>query len=129
MTEAKTYEGGCHCGRIRYRIETAMTQAAECNCSICAKRGALGTFVKAPQFALLKGEDALTDYQFAKKKIHHRSARAARSARTFARHCAERRRHVCGQRPLPGRRRCLGAEAHTVRRQEPVGSRLWRASR
>ena len=71
MTEAKTYEGGCHCGRIRYRIETAMTQAAECNCSICAKRGALWTFVKAPQFALLKGEDALTDYQFAKKKIHH----------------------------------------------------------
>ena len=71
MAEAKTYEGGCHCGRIRYRIETALTQAIECNCSICAKRGALWTFVAAPQFTLLKGEDAQADYQFAKKKIHH----------------------------------------------------------
>jgi hypothetical protein len=71
MAETKTYEGGCHCGHIRYRIETALTQAAECNCTICAKRGALWTFVKAPQFTLLKGEEALTDYQFAKKKIHH----------------------------------------------------------
>ena len=71
MTETKTYEGGCHCGRVRYRIETALAQAADCNCSICEKRGALWAFVKAPQFKLLQGEDALADYQFAKKKIHH----------------------------------------------------------
>jgi hypothetical protein len=28
-------------------------------------------FVRAPQFKLLQGDDALTDYQFGKKKIHH----------------------------------------------------------
>jgi hypothetical protein len=28
-------------------------------------------FVGAPQFNLLQGDDALTDYQFGKKKIHH----------------------------------------------------------
>ena len=71
MDQAKTYTGGCHCGRVRYRIEAALTQAADCNCSICAKRGALWAFVKAPQFELLKGADALTDYQFGKKRIHH----------------------------------------------------------
>jgi len=26
---------------------------------------------QAPQFKLIQGEDALTDYQFGKKKIHH----------------------------------------------------------
>ena len=129
MTEAKTYEGGCHCGRIRYRIETAMTQAAECNCSICAKRGALWTFVKAPQFALLKGEDALTDYQFAKKKIHHLFCESC-GVGSFSRGIAPNGDDTFAVNVrLPGRRRCLGAEAHTVRRQEPVGSRLWRASR
>ena len=71
MAEAKTYEGGCHCGRVRYRIETSLTQAIECNCSICAKRGTLWTFVKEPQFTLLNGGDTLADYQFGRKKIHH----------------------------------------------------------
>jgi hypothetical protein len=71
VAEIRTYEGGCHCGRVRYRIEANLTQAVECNCSICAKRGTLLTFVKAPQFTLLKGDDTLTDYQFNTKKIHH----------------------------------------------------------
>ncbi|AMN42842.1 GFA family protein [Rhodoplanes sp. Z2-YC6860] len=71
MTDAKTYEGGCHCGRVRFRVETTLTQAIECNCSICGKRGALWAPLKAQQFTLLSGEDALTDYQFARKKVHH----------------------------------------------------------
>jgi hypothetical protein len=71
MTEAKTYQGGCHCGRVSYRVEAALTQAIECNCSICSKRGALWSPAQATQFKLLKGDDALSDYQFAKKKIHH----------------------------------------------------------
>jgi hypothetical protein len=71
VAETRTYEGGCHCGRVRYRIEANLTQAVECNCSICAKRGALWTFVGAPRFTLLQGDDTLTDYQFAQKKLHH----------------------------------------------------------
>lgn len=71
MPAGKTYQGGCHCGRVRYEITTALEQVTECNCSICSKRGALWTFVKAPQFKLLQGKDALADYQFGKKHIHH----------------------------------------------------------
>lgn len=71
MTDTKTYEGGCHCGRVRFRIDTALTQAVDCNCSICGKRGALWAPLKAQQFVLLSGEDALTDYQFDKKRVHH----------------------------------------------------------
>ena len=71
MAEARTYEGGCHCGRVRFRVEAALTQALECNCSICSKRGALWSPAQAAQFSLLKGDDALSDYQFAKKNVHH----------------------------------------------------------
>jgi hypothetical protein len=56
---------------VRYEITTALAQVTECNCSICMKRGALWSFVKAPQFKLLQGNDALADYQFGKKHIHH----------------------------------------------------------
>ena len=71
MSENKTYTGGCHCGRVRYEAASALAQVIDCNCSICMKRGALWAFVKAPQFNLLQGEDALTDYQFNKKNLHH----------------------------------------------------------
>ena len=71
MAEAKTYEGGCHCGAVRYQVTTALERALECNCSICSKTGTLLTFVPAEQFTLLAGGDAVTDYQFGKKQIHH----------------------------------------------------------
>lgn len=71
MPESKAYQGGCHCGRVRFEATTDLAMIGQCNCSICAKRGALWAFVKTPQFKLLQGKDALTDYQFAKKKIHH----------------------------------------------------------
>jgi hypothetical protein len=71
MAEAKTYEGGCHCGKVRYKVTSDLTRVVSCNCSRCAKLGALFSFVSPSQFDLLAGEDALTDYQFNKKTIHH----------------------------------------------------------
>lgn len=71
MGEVKKYQGGCHCGKIRYEFSAEITQLAECNCSICSKAGWLLTFMPAEQFTLLSGEDSLKDYQFGKKTIHH----------------------------------------------------------
>ena len=71
MPDAKTYTGGCHCGRVRFQATGDFAQAFDCNCSICTKRGALWAFVKAPQFKLVQGKDILSDYQFGKKRIHH----------------------------------------------------------
>ena len=71
MPELAKYRGACHCGRVRYEVETDLAQVMSCNCSICQKRGALLTFVPAAQFTLLSGEDDLTDYQFNKKIVHH----------------------------------------------------------
>lgn len=71
MAEAKTYTGGCHCGQVRYEVTVDLARVIECNCSICAKTGALLAFAPADRFRLLAGEESLTDYQFAAKRIHH----------------------------------------------------------
>lgn len=71
MSEEKTYEGGCHCGKVRYEVKMAIGEVLSCNCSICGKSGSLLTFVGHDSFKLLKGEESLKDYQFNKHHIHH----------------------------------------------------------
>jgi hypothetical protein len=71
MAEEKSYEGGCHCGAVRFDVTLALEQAITCNCSICSKSGTMLTFAPASRFTLRRGEDVLTDYQFGKKRLHH----------------------------------------------------------
>lgn len=72
MPENKTFEGGCHCGDVRYRVTGLPLEGViTCNCSRCSMLGSILTFVPAESFALLSGEASLTDYQFNKKVIHH----------------------------------------------------------
>ena len=80
-----TQRGGCHCGAVRYRVEIDLSKPViQCNCSICSRTGTLLSFVPARSFVLEKGEDALTDYQFGKKHIHHLFCRIC-GVRSFAR--------------------------------------------
>ncbi len=72
-----TYEGGCHCGRVRFRVTGALDDVSDCNCSMCTKKGFLHWIVAPEQFELLQGEDALTTYQFNTKVARH----------TFCRDC------------------------------------------
>jgi hypothetical protein len=72
MGEAKSYSGGCQCGRVRYQADLDLTQPViACNCSMCGRAGTLLAFVPAERFRLLSGEDALKDYQFNHRVIHH----------------------------------------------------------
>ncbi|MDF5712482.1 MAG: GFA family protein [Rhizonema sp. NSF051] len=59
-----TYEGGCHCGAVRFRVEVDQHKADDCNCSICRKKGFLHLIVAQNKFTLLQGEDVLTTYKF-----------------------------------------------------------------
>ena len=61
---SSTYEGGCHCGKVRFRVVTDQRDALDCNCSICKKKGLLHLIVTSDAFTLLAGEDALTTYTF-----------------------------------------------------------------
>lgn len=71
MAEAGAWQGGCHCGAVRYEVTTALQPVISCNCSICEKKGTLLTFVPADAFKLLAGKDAVSDYQFNTRNIHH----------------------------------------------------------
>jgi hypothetical protein len=73
----ETYEGGCHCGRVRYRVTATLDRVTECNCSICGKKGFLHLIVPREQFQLVSGEAELTMYRFNTGVAVHR----------FCRHC------------------------------------------
>ena len=58
------YEGSCHCGAVRFEIETDFPELTTCDCSICRRRNALMVKVHESQFRLLSGEDVLRSYRF-----------------------------------------------------------------
>jgi hypothetical protein len=60
----KTYEGGCHCGRVRFRVTADLDKVTDCNCSMCTKKGILHLIVPQEQFELLSGKDDLATYEF-----------------------------------------------------------------
>jgi hypothetical protein len=73
----ETMEGGCHCGRVRFRVTADLASATDCNCSVCTKKGILHLIVAPEQFVLLSGKDDLTTYEFNTKVAKH----------MFCKHC------------------------------------------
>jgi hypothetical protein len=72
MSGPQKYQGSCHCGTVRYEVLLDLDEPVlSCNCSMCARSGTLLAFVPAENFTLLGGQEALGDYQFNRKVIHH----------------------------------------------------------
>lgn len=66
------YHGSCHCGGIAFDVEGELTQAMACNCSICARKGALMWFVPREQLQLETPEEQMRTYTFNRHLIQHR---------------------------------------------------------
>jgi len=49
MTETKSHEGGCQCGRIRYRVSGTPSNTCNCHCSQC-RMAAGAAFVTWSEF-------------------------------------------------------------------------------
>jgi hypothetical protein len=58
------YHGSCHCGQVRFEIETVIDKVTACNCSICTKKGVLHHRVAPEKFTLSSGVDKLATYRF-----------------------------------------------------------------
>ena len=66
------YTGSCHCGAVAFTVDREPpTEANNCNCSHCRRKGFLWNFVPATAFTLTTGEDALRSYRFNKRAIDH----------------------------------------------------------
>ncbi len=73
-----THKGGCHCGKVRFEVDTAAdVEATKCNCSICSMTGFVHLIVSKGDFRLLTNEADVTTYTFNTRTAKH----------IFCRHC------------------------------------------
>ena len=56
--------GSCHCGSVRFEIETDFPELTMCDCSLCRRRNALMVKVHESRFRLVAGAAVLTEYRF-----------------------------------------------------------------
>lgn len=74
------YQGGCHCGTIRYQIKKLATTVMHCHCHTCRKTNAAPMVptagVTPADLTWLQGKDQLTEYRSSENK-----------SRYFCRHC------------------------------------------
>lgn len=66
-----SHDGGCHCGRVRFRVHLALSRATQCNCSMCTRKGTLNHRVPADRLEILSGADDLSIYQFGTRTAKH----------------------------------------------------------
>jgi hypothetical protein len=115
-----TYEGGCHCGRVRFRVTAQLDAVIACNCSMCAKKGNLHLIVPPGRFALLAGGEALATYQFGTMTARHQ----------FCRHCGIHPFYVPRSDPdkIDVNVRCLDGVDVDRLRVEPFDGKHWEAA-
>jgi hypothetical protein len=67
-----TIRGSCHCGKVAYSLDEAMpTEAMECNCSICRRKGYLHHFTTPDKLTLETPREEMAVYTFNKHNIRH----------------------------------------------------------
>lgn len=66
-----THQGSCHCGAIAFELEGEVTEAIDCNCSLCRRRGGLLAFFPREALTLKTPESNLGTYTFNKHALQH----------------------------------------------------------
>jgi len=114
------YQGGCHCGAIRFEVEAPEhLEVEDCNCSICRMTGFLHLIVPASRFRLLAGQDVIETYRFNTGVAQH----------TFCRICGVKPFYVPRSNPdgVDVNVRCLSAPPPSLT-IVPFDGRNWEAN-
>ena len=116
----QAHEGGCPCGRVRFRVSADLAGVTNCNCSICTKKGFLHLIVARDQFELISGNDDLIAYRFNTRVAQH----------MFCKHCGVHPFYVPRSDPdkIDVNVRCLdGIDLNAIKLKEFDG-RNWEAA-
>jgi hypothetical protein len=116
----ETIEGGCHCGRVRFRATVDLDDALLCNCSMCTKKGFIHLIIPPERFQLLSGGDELTVYRFNTGVAQHQ----------FCRNCGIHPFYVPRSDPdkIDVNARCLDGIAPDALRPRPFNGQNWEAA-
>ena len=116
----KQFEGGCHCGRVRFRVTGDLALVSECNCSMCTKKGFLHLIVPPGQFELLSGKDDLVTYEFNTRTAKH----------LFCRFCGIHAFYIPRSDPdkIDVNARCLDGVDPATLAPRPFDGRNWEAA-
>ena len=71
------YRGSCHCGAVEFEAQGELDTGYMCDCSLCRRKNAIMARIPKENFKLLKGEGALSLYQWNTGVAKH----------YFCRHC------------------------------------------
>ncbi len=71
MTGQTSLKARCHCGATQFTVETAPQELAACNCTFCAKRGALWAYYTPAQFRLTTAPERVSTYQWGSYTVRH----------------------------------------------------------
>ena len=64
--------GSCHCGAVRFVVESDFPELTYCDCALCKRRSALRGKVHPSAFSLLAGAEQLANDQFhSHTAVHH----------------------------------------------------------
>ncbi len=111
-------EGGCHCGRVRFRAGVDLDLLSQCNCTVCTKKGILHLPVVPEDFELLRGKNALTVYTFGTGVAQH----------TFCSHCGMHAFYIPRSQPdrITVNARCLdGIDGPSLKPTHFFDGRHW----
>lgn len=114
----KVYEGGCHCGRVKFEVEAEEDLTlSECNCSVCRMVGYLHLIVPKSSFRLMQGSDDLTTYEFNTRVAKH----------YFCAHCGIKSFYVPRSHPegISVNARCLPAGTIAASRIKAFDGANW----
>jgi hypothetical protein len=60
----RTYQGSCHCGRVKFEVDADLDHVRVCDCSMCRRRGALNHRVAEGDLRILSPLAHVALYQW-----------------------------------------------------------------
>ena len=64
-------KGKCHCGSVKFTINTKIRDLRRCNCSMCSRKGFVMGTALIDQLTITSGEKNLTSYKWNTKTAEH----------------------------------------------------------